>query len=401
MWRERIRGARAATLWVNFPVAPSGDLPQHRAFLSSRPCKMRIQAAVLRQPGLPPPYAHSKPLEIMELDLAPPGRGEVQVKIAAAGLCHSDLSVIDGSRPRPTPMALGHEAAGIVEAVGEGMTDLQVGDHVVLVFVPSCGRCCTCTAGRPAICEPWATANAAGTLLSGERRRSFHAEPINHLLGVSAFATHAVVARESCVKIDPDLPLELAALFGCAVLTGVGAVVNTAKLEPGQSVAVVGLGGVGLSAVLGAKLAGARQIIAVDLSDDKLAFATRLGATHTVNARSNDAVGDIRRLAGAGVELAYAATARGGSTVTAGLPHPDKRMTLSPLVLVAEERTLKGSYVGSSAPQRDVPRMIALFRAGRLPVHQLLTHRLKLDDINEGFDRLREGVGVRQVVVFD
>ena len=223
-----------------------------------------------------------------------------------------------------------------------------------------------------------------------------------------------MVARESCVKIDPDLPLELAALFGCAVLTGVGAVVNTAKLEPGQSVAVVGLGGVGLSAVLGAKLAGARQIIAVDLSDDKLAFATRLGATHTVNARSNDAVGDIRRLAGAGVdvafemagsvpalELAYAATARGGATVTAGLPHPDKRMSLSPLALVAEERTLKGSYVGSSAPQRDVPRMIALFRAGRLPVDQLLTHRLKLEEINEGFDRLREGIGVRQVIVFD
>ena len=216
------------------------------------------------------------------------------------------------------------------------------------------------------------------------------------------------------MKIDPDLPLELAALFGCAVLTGVGAVVNTAKLEPGQSVAVVGLGGVGLSVVLGARLAGARQIIAVDLSDEKLAFATKLGATQTVNARSNDAVGEIRRMSGNGVdvafemagsvpalELAYAATARGGTTVTAGLPHPDKRMTLSPLALVAEERTLKGSYVGSSAPQRDVPRMIALFRAGRLPVDQLLTHRLKLDEINEGFDRLREGVGVRQVIVFD
>jgi alcohol dehydrogenase len=152
--------------------------------------------------------------------------------------------VIDGSRPRPTPMALGHEAAGIIEEVGDGVTDLKIGDHVVLVFVPSCGRCGPCTSGRPALCEPAAKANAAGTLLSGERRLSFHAEPVNHLLGVAAFSTHAVVARESCVKINPDLPLELAALFGCAVLTGVGAVVNTAKLEPGQSVAVVGLGGV-------------------------------------------------------------------------------------------------------------------------------------------------------------
>ena len=238
------------------------------------------------------------------------------------------------------PMALGHEAAGVVEAVGDGVTDVMVGDHVVLVFVASCGHCGPCVSGRPALCEPAAKANAAGTLLSGERRLSFQAEPVNHLLGVAGFSTHAVVARESCVKIDPDLPLELAALFGCAVLTGVGAVVNTAKLEPGQSVAVVGLGGVGLSVVLGARLAGARQIIAVDLSDEKLAFATKLGATQTVNARSNDAVAEIRRLSGNGVdvafemagsvpalELAYAVTNRGGMTVTAGLPHPDRRMS--------------------------------------------------------------------------
>src|SRR5208282_496729 len=304
------------------------------------------------------PYAASKPLEIAELDLASPGRGEALVAIKAAGLCHSDLSVIDGSRPRPTPMALGHEAAGIVEAVGEGVTDLKVGDHVVLVFVPSCGRCGPCAAGRPALCEPGARANGAGTLLSGERRLTFRGEPVHHHLGVSAFADHAVVARESCVRVDPDLPLELAALFGCAVLTGVGAVVNTARVEPGQSVAVVGLGGVGLSAVLGAKLAGARQIVAVDLSDDKLAFAQKLGATDTVNAGAPDAAQTVRALSGNGVdvafemagavpalELAYAATARGGTTVTAGLPHPDKRMSLSPLALVAEERTLKGSYV--------------------------------------------------------
>ena len=375
---------------------------------------MRIKAAVLNKAGLPPPYAASRPLDIAELDLAPPGRGEVLVRIKAAGLCHSDLSVIDGSRPRPTPMALGHEAAGIVEALGDGASDLKVDDHVVLVFVPSCGRCGPCVAGRPALCEPGAKANGAGTLLSGERRLAFRGEPVNHLLGVSAFATHAVAARESCVKIDPDLPFELAALFGCAVLTGVGAVVNTAKVEPGQAVAVVGLGGVGLSVVLGARLAGARQIVAVDLSDDKLAFATKLGATHTVNAGSADAASEIKRISGGGVdvafemagavaalELAFAATARGGATVTAGLPHPDKRMSLSPLALVAEERTLKGSYVGSSAPQRDVPRYIALFKAGRLPVDQLLTHRLSLSDINEGFDRLREGIGVRQVIVFE
>jgi alcohol dehydrogenase len=311
-------------------------------------------------------------------------------------------------------MALGHEAAGVVEALGDGVTDLALGDHVVLVFVPSCGRCGPCAAGRPALCEPGARANGAGSLLSGERRLSYQAEPVNHHLGVSAFADHAVVARESCVRIDPDLPLDLAALFGCAVLTGVGAVINTAKVEPGASVAVVGLGGVGLSAVIGARLAGARQIVAVDLSDEKLAFARRLGATDAVNAASPDAVQTVRTLSGGGVafafdmagalpalELAYAVTARGGTTVTAGLPHPDKRLALAPVTLVAEERALKGSYIGSSAPLRDVPRLIGLFRAGLLPVDALLTHRLKLDEINEGFDRLREGVGVRQVVTFD
>src|SRR5271165_3197887 len=173
---------------------------------------MRVKAAVLAKIGLPPPYAASRPLDIVELDLAPPGRGEVLVRIAAAGLCHSDLSVIDGSRPRPVPMALGHEA------LGEGVTDLAVGDHVVLVFVPSCGRCALCAAGRPALCEPGAKANGAGTLLSGERRLTFKAEPVNHHLGVSAFADHAVVAHESCIRIDKELSLELAALFGCAVL---------------------------------------------------------------------------------------------------------------------------------------------------------------------------------------
>ena len=384
----------------------------HLCLRDEVPCE--VKAAVLGKTGVPPPYAVSRPLELLDLDLAPPGRGEILVRIKAAGLCHSDLSVIDGSRPRSTPMALGHEAAGIVEGLGEGVDDLSAGDHVVLVFVPSCGRCGPCAAGRPALCEPGARANGAGTLLSGERRLSFRAEPVYHHLGVSAFATHAVVARESCVKIDPGLPLDIAALFGCAVLTGVGAVVNTAKVAPGASVAVVGLGGVGLSAVLGARLAGARQIVAVDLADDKLAFARALGATHVVNAGGKDALQTIRSLSGGGVEvafdmagavpaleLAYAATARGGTTVTAGLPHPDKRMTLAPVTLVAEERTLKGSYIGSAAPLRDVPRLIGLFQAGKLPVDALLTHRLRLEEINDGFDRLREGIGVRQVVVFD
>src|SRR3954470_54179 len=192
---------------------------------------MKVRAAVLNRMGAPTPYAESKPLAIEEVDLAPPGPGEVLVKIAAAGLCHSDLSVINGDRPRPMPMVLGHEAAGVVEALGDGVTDLRRGDHVVMVFVPSCGHCAPCAEGRPALCEPAAVANGAGTLLGGGRRLSRNGEPINHLLGCAAFAEYATVSRRSLVKVDPELPLAEAALFGCAVLTGVGAVVNTAQVR--------------------------------------------------------------------------------------------------------------------------------------------------------------------------
>ena len=375
---------------------------------------MRVRAAMLREMGASRPYARSRPLEIVDVDLAPPGRGEVRVKIKAAGLCHSDLSVIDGSRPRPMPMVLGHEAAGVVEEIGPGVRELAVGDHVVLVFMPSCGHCMPCATGRPALCEPGARANGAGALLSGEKRLTFACEPVNHHIGVSAFSEYAVVAQESCVKIDPELPFEQAALFGCAVLTGVGAVVNTAKVPPGGSVAVVGLGGVGLSSLLGAVLAGARQIVAVDLSDDKLSLARELGATDTINASRPDAVAAIKAVSGGGVdfffemagavpalELAYSATARGGVTVTAGLPHPDRKLSLQAVSLVAEERTIKGSYIGSCVPRRDLPHYVSLFRAGKLPVDKLLTHRLRLEEINEGFDRLHDGFGVRQVVIFD
>jgi alcohol dehydrogenase len=374
---------------------------------------MQIKAAMLRATGAKPPYATSRPLEIVDVDLDGPGRGEVLVKVGAAGLCHSDLSVIDGSRPRPTPMVLGHEAAGVVAAVGEGVTDFVDGDHVVLVFVPSCGRCLPCATGRPALCEPGARANGAGSLLSGARRLAFAAEPVNHHLGVSAFAEFAVVAQESCVKVDKSLPFENAALFGCAVLTGVGAVVNTARVPVGAAVAIVGLGGVGLAAVLGAIAAGARQIVAVDLAPSKRDYALRLGATHVVDASAPDAVQQIKEITCGGaefcvetagavsaLELAYAATARGGVTVTAGLPHPDRKLSIHAVSLVAEERTLKGSYIGSCVPRRDLPNFVGLFQAGRLPVDKLLTHRLRLDEINEGFDRLREGVGARQVVTF-
>lgn len=373
---------------------------------------MKVQAAVLETMGATRPYATSRPLRIDELDLAPPGQGEILVRIKAAGLCHSDLSVINGDRPRPMPMALGHEAAGIVEQLGDGVNDLAIGDHVVLVFVPSCGHCYPCAEGRPALCEPGASANGAGTLLGGTRRLTRRGHAINHHLGCSAFATHAVVSRRSAIKIDHELPFEHAALFGCAVLTGVGAVVNTAQVRAGSSVAVVGLGGVGLASVLGAAASGARQVIAVDLADDKLTLAQTLGATHIFNAGAANAIEAIRESTAGGVdtaiemagstrafEVAYRITRRGGTTITAGLPPPDATWAMPVVNLVAEERTIKGSYVGTCVPLRDIPRYVDLFRGGRLPVDRLLTGTLALDDINLGFDLLHEGKAVRQVIL--
>ena len=375
---------------------------------------MQIKAAVLHEIGAAAPYAKSRPLTIETLELDPPGQGELLIEVKAAGLCHSDLSVIDGSRPRPTPMALGHEAAGVVKEVGAGVSRFAAGDHVVLVFVPSCGHCVPCSEGRPALCEPGAVANVAGTLVSGERRLHRDGRDIHHHLGVSAFADHAVVSESSCVKIDPDLPFDEATLFGCAVITGVGAVLNTAKVKPGARVAVIGLGGVGLNSLLGAVLTGAKQIVAVDLRDDKLALARQLGATDTVNASDDDAVDAIKALTGGGVdyafemagsvpalELAWAITARGGETITAGLPHPDKHLQLPPVQLVGEERTLKGSYLGSCVPVRDIPNYIDLYRRGKLPVDRLMSDRIALEDINAAFDRLATGETVRQVIVFD
>ncbi len=374
---------------------------------------MKIKAAVLYAMDAKPPFAESRPLSIEEIDLAPPGPGEILVRIGAAGLCHSDLSVINGHRPRPMPMALGHEASGIVEELGEGVTDLERGDHVVLVFVPSCGHCEPCAEGRPALCEPGAAANGAGTLLSGSRRLSRNGQPIHHHLGCSVFAEYATVSRRSVVKIDRELPLDEAALFGCAVLTGVGAVVNTAQVRAGSTVAIVGLGGVGLASLLGANAAGARQIVAVDLSDAKLELALAMGATHAFNAANPNCKDEIRQATGGGVafsfefagslralELAYGITRRGGMTVTAGLPPPSATFPLPAVNLVAEERTVKGSYIGTCVPSRDIPRYIDLYRQGKLAVNRLMSGTLKLEDINRGFDLLNEGKAVRQVVVF-
>jgi len=371
---------------------------------------MKMRAAVLREAGLSTPYVESRPFEVTEVELAGPGPGEVLVRITAAGLCHSDLSAVNGDRPRRLPAVAGHEAAGVVEELGPGVTGLAPGDQVVMVFVASCGACDVCVGGRPNLCQSSWQARADGTLQTGTRHLSLAGEPLNHWSGISAFAEYAVVTPQSLVRVDAEIPADIAAIFGCAVVTGVGAVVNTAKLRPGASAAVVGLGGVGLSALLGAVASGARAVAAVDLSPEKLELAKTLGATHLYDAGSPDCADQIRddfgpvdvvlEMAGStrAAELAFSITGRGGTMVTAGLPDPSQRLGIPLADLVATERVVKGSYMGSASPRRDIPRYLEMYRAGRLPVDRLRSASLSLDEVNEGFDRMVAGVSVRDVI---
>jgi alcohol dehydrogenase len=374
---------------------------------------MKIRAAVLRKSGLPRPYTESLPLSIEEVDLAPPKAGEVLVQIKAAGLCHSDLVAIDGERARPTPMVIGHEAAGVIAELGPGVEGFAIGDHVVPSYVASCGTCAPCAEGRPALCEPATQANMAGTMLDGTIRLYKDSEAIYHHSGIAAFAEYAVVSEKALVKIDPSVRFDKAALFGCAVVTGVGSIFNTAAVKPGQSVAIIGLGGIGCCALLAAKACDASEIFAIDVNQSKLDFAKSLGVDKVVRADAPDVVETIRNMTGGGVDiaveaagaasaldLAYKITRRGGTTVVAGMPGPQAEVTLSHLSLAAEERVLRGSYMGSAVPSRDIPRYIQLFQDDKLPVDKLVTHYLSLDDINSGFERLAAGDALRQVVVF-
>jgi alcohol dehydrogenase len=375
---------------------------------------MKMRGAVLYEQGLPRPYAQSKPLRIETLDLEGPRAGEVLVKVKAAGLCHSDLSTIEGVRPRPLPMVVGHEGAGIVAEVGAGVTDIKVGDSVVFIFAPSCGHCRQCISQRPNLCTTFNAARQKGDLATGGRRLSLNGQSIAHNSGLSCFAEYAVVPRNSVQKIPADVPMHDAALFGCAVVTGVGAAVNTADVKPGETVAVVGLGGVGLSCLLGAIVAGAGRIIAVDVSDEKLALARQLGATETYNARDADCVERITAATDGGVdtafemagtikamELSYKITVRGGQTVSAGLSPAAAQLSINHYQMVQDGRTVKGSYMGGCVIARDVPRYIALYKDRKLPVDRLRSALISLDEVNEGFDRLADAAVVRQMIMFD
>ena len=375
---------------------------------------MRTQAAVLYEREKPTQYTDSLPLVIEEVELEPLGAGEVLVEMVGVGLCHSDLSTLNGTLPQPLPMILGHEASGIVREVGSGVKDIKVDDHVVFSFVPACGHCQSCAVGKPALCENGTKTNLAGTLLNGSVRfRNTRGQPVMHYLGVAAFAHSTIAAQESLIKIEKDIPLDKAALFGCAILTGVGAVMNTAQVAPGEGVVIFGLGGVGLSAVMGARLAGAWPIIAVDLLAGKLELAKQLGADFVLNAGEVNSISAVRDLTRGGAAYAFeavgntkvlaqafGATRTGGKTIAIGLPHASQQVSISGLALVGLEKTLMGSFMGSAIPHRDIPRLISLYQAGRLPLDLLLSPSLALKEINERFDRLVQGTAVRQLVHF-
>ena len=373
---------------------------------------MKMTAAVLHEQGLPHPFTVSKPMRIEQVELSAPGPGEVLIQVAAAGLCHSDLSTIEGVRPRKLPTVVGHEGAGIVVELGAGVKDVKVGDHVVTSFVSSCGNCRYCSDARPHLCTVSTASRANGTLPSGLRHLVCDdGSELHHYSGLSVYAQYAAVDQSAVVAIDKKVPLHVASLFGCAVMTGVGAVVNTAKVSPGRSAAVVGLGGVGLNSLMGLVASGAFPIIAADVLPSKLELAKSLGATHTVLANDRNAITQVRDLTKGGVdfafemagsmpamEFAYAITARGGTTISAGLPRPEAAIAYPHAAMVQEERTIKGSYMGSCIARRDIPRFLDLYMAGKLPVDKLHAGDLKFEGLNEGFDKLADGSVVRQTL---
>ena len=372
----------------------------------------RFRGAVLREAGLARPYGESRPLEIVELERPDPGLWEVLVKVGAVSLCQSDLSVVTGARVWPLPMVIGHEAAGTVAAVGPEVAGLVPGDDVVLVYLPQCGSCVRCRSGEAWLCDVGVAANNKGELLTGGTRLTLDGEPIHHHMGVAAFAEYTLVAEASAVRVPAGLAAADTCIFGCAVLCGAGTALNTAGVTEGESVAVVGLGAVGLSAILGAKVAGAGRVVAIDRLEDKLAAAMSLGATDVVVA--DDATpGRVADLAPGGVDhaieasgtlegfnLAVSLVRRGGTVTTLGLPGPGVSHNLGLAPLVARGITIRGSYLGSCVTQRDVPRFIELHREGHLPTDKLISHHIQLGDINAALDRLADGEALRQVIEF-
>jgi len=373
---------------------------------------MKTRVAILSEFQTEGPYAKSRPLSIEEIELEDPSYGEALVRIESAGVCHSDLSTIQGILTKPLPIVLGHEAAGIVEKIGPGVTTVAPGDKVVFSFVPTCGKCTPCVSGRPALCEPGNRANAAADLLRGTRRFRRNGNTIGHHLGVSGFSEYTVAAEESLVKIPADVPGEIAAVFGCAALTGLGGVIHAARVEPGTSVAIFGAGGVGLMALLGAQLVGAHPIVIVDPVAKKREKALELGATAAIDPSAGDPVQQLKDATGGdgpqfvfevsgttrAFEQAALAVGRGGMMVAIGIPRGSEKAAVSPALLVYGDRTLRGAFMSSSVPRRDIPRYVALWRAGKLPVEKLISGTMGLERLNEAMDSLASGEAFRTMI---
>jgi S-(hydroxymethyl)glutathione dehydrogenase/alcohol dehydrogenase len=353
----------------------------------------------------------NKPVVVEDVAVDPPKRGEVTVKMGACGVCHSDLSAINGTIALPLPLVLGHEAAGVVEEVGEGVSGIDRGDHVVFSFIYMCGKCRFCVSGRPVLCLE--QGKALTTPLEGTPRvHDAAGKPLGIFSGCGTMAEYATVSAENLIKIDPKIPMEVAALVGCAVTTGVGAVFNTAKVEPGSSVAVFGCGGVGLSAIQGARIAGAGRVIAIDTLQPKLEMAKKFGATDVILYK-DDPVKDLKKMTGGGPDyafecvgsgdlagVAYRAIRRGGTAVVVGVARATENTALRTMTLVFEEKTLTGSYFGSCVPRVDFPRMLGLYLGGSLKLDEMITRRYPIDEAPQAFADLVSGKNARGVIVF-
>jgi len=362
-----------------------------------------MQAAVMR--------AYNAPLEFEEIEIDQPGPGEVLVKTAASGICHSDLTVLEGGLPMPPPCVLGHEPSGIVEALGEGVTDFAPGDHVIGCLTSWCGVCKFCTGGRPYLCPTQFAGRPEG---SSPRLATPGGDPVLQFGNLSSFAEKMLCPERSLVKIRDDMPLDRACLIGCGVTTGLGAALNTVNIPAGASVVIIGCGGVGLAALQGARIVGAGQLIAVDAQAWKFNLAQKLGATHCVDASDVDPVAAVQEITGGGadfvfeciglvptVQQAVSMTGRGGTTVLVGVVPITETAAISPSDLTLQEKKITGSFMGSNRFRFDMPKYIDFYLDGRLHLDEMISSRLPLGEVNEAFDRMRKGEVARQVIVFD
>lgn len=373
---------------------------------------MQMTAAVMYEQGLPTPYQQSQPLHIDRVELEKPGPGEVLVEVRAAGLCHSDLSQVAGLRKRTLPVVMGHEGAGVVREVGAGVTGLAPDDHVLMTVNSGCGECRYCLDSRPVLCDEVAATRGSGIIATGHSALSRNGASLYHHSGISSFAEYAVCAPTSLIKVDQTIPFEVVAMFGCAVVTGAGAVFNAARVRPGQTVAVVGLGGVGLNAVMASRIAGASRIVGVDIQPSKFDLARDLGCSDVFDARDENMADALRDITGGGVDVAFeitgseagmrtatALTRKGGEVTCIGLGASDDLFQYAHTALVAQEKTFRGSLMGSCVPRRDLPIYLDYYLQGRLPVDRLISGTMGFDELNINLDRLEQGAVLRQVLV--